>query len=217
MKVYVSTFGALHEERGFHADVPLEDFVAHVLDSYSKSDSMKLGPHKWIDTEDGHFRAPEGLYRALIPEAQRLLKDCQPMIEVLEYDTNWLIIHWIWLTNIPERGEKTGWLFCWRDNEEKPYGLLVIHPSCSIDRVNGSITVDYQHQKLVFPAFEYPWPWPLIDPIKYVVHGKLNALLEPADDNPLTILLRSPRPYKGIGAQLVGRLQAIRDLLSSQA
>ena len=77
-----------------------------------------------------------------------------------------------------------------------------------------SFDSDFVGDGLLFPSFSPPWPWVIEDPEAYDDIGRLNKLLDPEDENPLTLLLRTAKkPYKEWLKQVVAELQEIRRLL----
>lgn len=89
---------------------------------------------------------------------------------------------------------------------EEPAGLLEC-PLCEEMSVDawGNIRVG----SVTYQAFVGTWPIMVSQPGPYVARGLLLELLETSDENPLTILERSPWPYKGLAKQLRAKIASI--------
>jgi len=74
---------------------------------------------------------------------------------------------------------------------------------------DGSIVGD----GIYFKPLTEVWPLPVFDFAKYEPLGRLNYELNVNDLHTLTILIRSPQPYQGMGRQIANRFWEVRDTL----
>jgi hypothetical protein len=95
-------------------------------------------------------------------------------------------------------------VFGFRDSENEPFTKVEV-PDCYT--ADGWDILGY---KVRYNPSEKPWPWPVKYPWKFDVFGRLNTLLKSSEDNPITILMRSPQPYRGIGRQITKELEELR-------
>lgn len=188
-----------------------EEFVSRVVESWEKSRQLVLEGKKseWHVLNDG-FSIPD-LEELLMGEERVLIEcnSCQPKIKVKVEPSNcWMIIRFVWtLEDIAKQAQ--GFFICFRSLSDLPWEFLRNTETVSIDS-DGVIRIWRGGLKLMFPAFIPPWPEPMKFPERYYALGALNAILEEEDANPLTILLNTDQPYKGLAKQLAGTLEKIR-------
>lgn len=72
-------------------------------------------------------------------------------------------------------------------------------------------------ERLLFTPDDRHYPWMLRHPGRYDALGRLNYLLNSSDSNALTILTRSPQPYKGMGHQIIDQLKELKNLTVDMA
>ena len=89
-------------------------------------------------------------------------------------------------------GYRSGPAISWYDHVEGRF-LAEIDQHGTISMTEG----------LTFSAGEWPWPLPLMSMSQEMrAYGILQKLLKPGDANPLTNLIGSPPPYRGVGFQI---------------
>lgn len=141
---------------------------------------------------------------------------CQFFVKT--YGENWLVVEMY----MPQ---ETRLFFYHRATPET--GFLAVFPEkgVEIDHKGRKIFVDFLGQKMEItaaPIYKDLWPWVLLGIDKtrenslrrLIATQKLVDLIsERADANPLTILMRSPQPYRGLGFQIAKKLEEIREIL----
>lgn len=110
---------------------------------------------------------------------------------------------WLILQRLSAGGnDAEEWYFCYRDNATQKYQPVQLPEACEITE-HGDILFAWGTYKLLFPCGKPPWPLPVLGlDGKLKAIGRLNWLNQSADANPVTILCRSPQPYKGLGIQI---------------
>lgn len=72
-------------------------------------------------------------------------------------------------------------------------------------------------ERMLFTEDDRHYPWMIRHPGRYDALGRLNYLLKSSESNTLTILTRSPQPYKGMGYQIIDQLNELRALVIDKA
>lgn len=122
------------------------------------------------------------------------------------YKGDFLVLQWSWklLTGdpAPPKGtEMSGWIVA-----RKIRGLYRVLPLNKI----CDLVVSNEGFDLIL-EFKLRAMRKAIEDIREVV----DALLIPQDGNPLTMVIRSPQPYHGVGMQIADRIKTIRDSVSN--
>ena len=118
-------------------------------------------------------------------------------IHVHQIDQHWVTVSWNLHT--ADNYHSDGFLFGYRSGD-RPFEYMQIDEGV-VDHATGDLSIPFgtlphgpHTLRLVFPAYQNPWPYPLLglmkDPV-WVAHGTLNTILEPGNENALTALLQS--------------------------
>ncbi len=137
---------------------------------------------------------------------------------IQRYGSNWLSIR----MNVPQ---KPHLFFYYRGTPELQFEPVFTRLGMEINHERGIIVIDFLGQKMEItsvPIHEGLWPWVLlgIDDTREKLIRRLIAIQklvefigEKTDTNPLSILIRSPQPYRGLGFQIAEKLEEIKNLL----
>ena len=128
-------------------------------------------------------------------------RHCSPDIGVVTAD-NWAVIR-LGKNIAPETKR---WIFCFKD-DDGVFGEISLPQGWELNVHNGEIAVPAMD--VTFAPYEYPWPYQAQKPEMCLSIALLEKLLEGGKTNPLTILLQSPQPYKGLAAQINKQLSGI--------
>jgi len=226
MKIYIKTYSVGNSTVFpiYDENISEEEIISAILASWEQFSYVSEERDTWTPEDQKFLGVPPNLYLGLIPKANKSVRlGCEkitstnPVIEVREFN-GWLIIRWRYtqIHGINNPKIDKGWFFCLKDDEDGKFKPVTIPEHYTIGSETGSIIANVKECDLLYPAFQNPWPWPLLGLEKYMGIGKLNALMKVNDSNPLTILLRSPQPYKGLGIQITAELTTIRKLLIAE-
>lgn len=134
-------------------------------------------------------------------------------IRIKPCGTNWMVMHWL---DDTRDYQGLGFLFAYR--KERTDEWEPVDPGSNsdvaweVDATSGNLIGSANNGgRLFFPAWQANWPDALINVKERSCYadGVLKSLLLPADDNPLTALLKSPQPYKGHATRLMKTIKRI--------
>ncbi len=136
---------------------------------------------------------------------------------------NWLSIR----MGVPQKPHLFFYYRYYRSTPELEFEPVFPCPDTEINHERETIIVDFLGQKMEItaaPRHEGLWPWILlgIDEIRekllkrVIAIEKLQYFLgdKKSETNPLSILIHSPQPYRGLAFQIVEKLKEIKNLLN---
>ena len=132
---------------------------------------------------------------------------CSPDIGVVA-SNDWAVIR---LRTEPHYRKK--WKFCFKD-DDGVFGEIKLPQGWNLDVNNGEIHVPTIG--VTFAPYKYPWPYQVQKPDMCLSIALLEKLLKGGKTNPITILLQSQQPYKGLAAQIIEQLFPIVDGLTKR-
>jgi hypothetical protein len=136
---------------------------------------------------------------------------CQPIFRLHEVE-NWLAIKWLYSEVNLSGPIKEGWFF-FHYEIGTGYRLVDIPRCCKIDPVTGDITVTSNANSVPVKAFTPSWPSPLLED-RYLAIGLLDKMMQPREESPLSILVKSAQPYSGLAKQVLEDLQKVKGCLT---
>ena len=132
---------------------------------------------------------------------------------------NWLLIR----MGVPQ---KPHLFFYYRSTPKLEFEPVFPRPDTEINYEKETIVVDFLGQKMEItaaPLYEGLWPWVLlgIDEIREKLLKRIIAVErlqhflgdKKNETNPLSILIHSPQPYRGLGFQIAKIMEEIKNLL----
>lgn len=154
-----------------------------------------------LDGYDVSGIAQETLIEDMGPDKARNLKSLFPNNFVLYVFGDFLILRWQWESGFdssrPKDVDEFGWILARKSSDL--YHVLTFNDLCYL-------IADQKGWNLIF-EFKVNAIKQAIKDVREVA----GTLLTPRDENPLTMVIKSPQPYRGAGMQIAGRIEDIRN------
>lgn len=190
---------------------------------------MQRTPFKeWRHVEHGFCIPPDSSYAlALLPPEERGQISDVSMVKVVpaitlkltDYAGEWATIRWFWSVEWlgrnapPDDTPGSGLLFFYRLSDDVDFQPVKPHCRCLVDPSLCTVTINYCGTLVEFSSDLSDWPRMVSDAEVYLARHLAEQMLEEGDANPLTILLRSPQPYRGLAEQIIAQLEVVRGAL----
>lgn len=139
---------------------------------------------------------PDGVARKILLEMSKVYCGIDQTLEVypnefvLRIVGDFLILNWRWVSE----NHPPGWILARK--QSGLYHVLTLNEFCAL--------IPDQGWSLIF-GFKID---ATLQAIKAANEG-VNKLLKPQDENPLTMVIQTPQPYRGIGIQIANKLNEI--------
>lgn len=145
--------------------------------------------------------AQEILIENMRSDQARNLRSLFPNNFVLHVFGDFLILRWLWISDFdfprPKDVDEFGWILARKSSDL--YHVLTFNDLCYLiaDQKGWNLILEFK-----------------VNAIKQAikdVRGIAGTLLTPRDENPLTMMIKSPQPYRGAGMQIADQIKNIKD------